>query len=441
MNDRAPFIRLRPNIGPVFAMALGGCVFVGAAGCGKKPASAPDVGESESLKPVTVTVAPAAMRRVERVIDVVGTLHGFEVVTITPKVEGRVRSMRFEIGDRVAAGSELMTLEDEDYRLAVAEANRAVELEEARLGATSTPDEAFDIESLPSVSRASLLVENSRRRLARQKSLLDRQASTEDAYDQAETDLRVASETLSQARLEAKTILATIRHRQAVLALAEQKLSESHVSAPAFDPGPEWGGESPTYVVSRRFVSQGEMVRSFPSTPVYELVLDGLLKFQATVPERYAGAIEKGQSVTLRVDAYPDEVFSGRITRANPTVDPESRAFEIEALVRNADHRLRHGGFAKGGIVVRADDQAIAAPLEAIVTFAGVTKVFRARDGLAEEVEVELGVQGTDWVELIGPIKAGDSLVTSGQTKLAEGTPLEIRATSESAEPLALSRK
>jgi membrane fusion protein (multidrug efflux system) len=129
----------------------------------------------------------------------------------------------------------------------------------------------------------------------------------------------------------------------------------------------------------------------------------------------------------LKVDAYPDELFDGKIVRVYPTIDRASRTFQIEAVVPNTEHRLKPGVFAKGGILTEFDAEARTVPLESIVTFAGVTKVFVVRDGKAYGVEVKTGEPGDGWIEVEGELDANSLVVTSGQTKLADGTPVRVR--------------
>ena len=66
-------------------------------------------------------------------------------------------------------------------------------------------------------------------------------------------------------------------------------------------------------------------------------------------------------------------------------------------------------------------------PIEALSRFAGVTKVFRIRADAAEEVPIEIGTQGTGWVEALGGLEAGDIVVTSGQSRLANGMRVSVR--------------
>jgi RND family efflux transporter MFP subunit len=160
---------------------------------------------------------------------------------------------------------------------------------------------------------------------------------------------------------------------------------------------------------------------------VFELVLDDLLKLIVMIPECYMAQVTTGLEVEVTVDAYPSEVFKGKVARISPIVDPQSRSFEVEALVLNPDHRLRHGGFAKANVVVGTADKAITVPLEAVTRFAGVSKVFTVRNEMAQEVEIAIGTQGLGWVEVLGGLQASDVVVTSGQSKIANGTRVTVR--------------
>lgn len=411
----------------------------GAVGCEAK--SQPDSGAApadtqatEAPAPVTVTTVPVATRAVERTIPVVGTLNGFEEITISPKIEGRVSRLFFDIGDRVASEAVLAELEDVDYRLAVEQAERTLEQELARLGLTELPGPDFDPESNPTIVSARLLQENAQQQYERQQKLFAERASSAESFQRAETELKVAAAALIQARLQVQATAAAVRQRLSAVEAARQKLTDTRVAAPRIEPlklsasGPALPADALSYVVAERMVSVGEMVRAFPTTPIYRLVLDDLLKFKATVPERYVSQILVGQDVRLTVEAWSGEKFPGTVSRINPTVDVQNRTFEIEVTLLNRDHRLKPGGFAKAEVVTSPAAQALVLPLESLIRFAGVTKVFRIRGGKAEEVLVKLGARGPDWFEVLGELQAGDEIVTSGQTRLANGTPVRTRS-------------
>jgi RND family efflux transporter MFP subunit len=411
----------RPIVGSLASTLL----LLAAVGChGSKPTSHED-SKPAAAPIVPVTTAPVEVKPVQRRVSVVGTLHGFERITVTPKVEGRVQAMSYDVGDRVAPGSTLVELDPTDYRLAVDEAKQSLNQELARLDLKQPPPSDFDIEQLPGVESAMLLFTNAQQKFERQKTLLSQNASSGQAYEQAETDMKVAAAALRLARLNARTTLAAIKHREAVLSLAEQKLGDTQVKAPRLTTGSST--KPGNFVVSKRMASVGEMVRAFPSTPVFELVMDDVLKLHVMIPERYMSQVKLGLDVEVTVDAYPGEVFPGKVARINPTVDPQSRSFDVEGHIPNPDHRLKHGGFAKAEVIVGTADEALTVPLEAVTRFAGVSKVFRIVDGSAQEIEITIGTQGPGWVEAIGKLQAGDVVVTSGQSRLANGTQVQVR--------------
>ena len=128
-------------------------------------------------------------------------------------------------------------------------------------------------------------------------------------------------------------------------------------------------------------------------------------------------------------------MFSGKISRLNPTIDQDNRSFQVEVLVPNDEHLLRPGSFAKGSVVTRDDSEGLVVPLESLVTFAGVNKVFVVRDGKAHGVEVKLAERGPGWLEVLGDLHHGDQVATSGYTQLADGTPVRIRTPESTAAP------
>lgn len=417
---------IRSILIPTHAACFAACaVLLLSAGCssGAKETEADKKAKQEAKEaaPVAVTVAAAEARPVRRTVSAVGTLHGFEEITITPKVEGRVEAIQCEVGDRVKPETLLLVLDPTDLQLAVDEAQRGLEQEYAKLGIAEAPSESFSIESLPSIERARLLVDNASKRFDRQRALVAKSVATQETFEQAEMEYKVADANLRQNKLDAQATIAAVRFRLATLEVARQRLAETKVVAPKFTAGPEFGKQPVDYVVAQRLVSVGEMVRAFPSTPVFELVLDRLLKLRARVPERYLSQVKVGQSVEVRVDAWKDEVFPATVVRISPTIDPQNRTFELEAIVPNKELRLKPGGFAKAEIVVAESATAVTVPLQALVRFAGVNKVFRIEDGVAKEVLVDLGGRGAGWIEVTNGLAEADVVATSGQGQLADG--------------------
>jgi membrane fusion protein (multidrug efflux system) len=179
--------------------------------------------------------------------------------------------------------------------------------------------------------------------------------------------------------------------------------------------------------VAARLVDLGNYVR--PGTAVFRVVQDDPLKFRGEVPEREVPAVAPDQAVRVSVDPYPGETFDGKVSRVGTASNPQARSLAFEALLPNADHRLRPGFFGRADIVVRRDERAVAVPRSAVTTFAGVTKLFVVEDGTAREHEVTVGVDlGDGWVEITQGVSRGMHVATSGLAKLANGTAVQVRA-------------
>jgi multidrug efflux pump subunit AcrA (membrane-fusion protein) len=399
---------------------------------------------------VAVTTEPVTARPVRRTVPVVGSLYGRDEVVITAKVEGRAVRVRHDVGDVVKPGEVLLEIDPTDYRLAAAEAQRALDLELAKVGLKELPGEGFDVTELPPVERAAVLERNAAQRRDRIVRLGAGRVASAEEREQSETEHEVARANHRQAVLDAAATLAAARHKRATLDMVLQKVKDTRVTAPCpYDALPQDYGlftlpAAPVeYVVSQRSVTEGEYVRATPgaAATLFKLVIDRPLKLQATVPERHRAEVRVGQVAEFEVEAYPGQKFRGKVARVNPAVDRASRTFQFEVLVANEDRRLGAGSFVKGEVLTHTDPAARTVPEEALVSFAGVTKVFVVRDGRAHEVQVRTGV-GLDeagaggprgWVEVEGDLRRGDAVVTSGQSQLAEGTPVRVRGAGQGA--------
>src|SRR5262245_37192391 len=303
-------------IAAILLVVAGGAAVAGGALRGRgESAPGPEAGRADEPA-VAVTVEPVTPRTVRRSVTAVGSLYGWDEVAITPKVEGRVVRIFHDVGDVVKPGEPLLEIDPTDYRLAVTEARRALDLELARLGLKQFPDKALDVTRLPPVARAASLQAQAGSKAERARRLSGTRAVSIEDLQNAETDLEVAQANYRQAVLEAEATLAAARHRQAALETAEQRLKDTRVVAPT----PQANGGGPVeYVVCARGVAEGEIVRTFPfgmePTPMFRLAIDRPLKLQVTVPERHRAHVKSGQGVALEVEAYPGEKFAGKVAR------------------------------------------------------------------------------------------------------------------------------
>ena len=285
--------------------------------------------------------------------------------------------------------------------------------------------------------RAQEQLENAKSRYARTKRLFDQNAIGREDYEGKETDYQVAVTALDEAQLEGRALKVGLSWRLAQIRCLEQKLRNTKVLTPT--PKPHQDLPDPVeYAVVQKKIAEGEMVKDSPTTSsvVFKLVMDAKLKLQAAAPERFFAEVKalpagQRQKAQIHVEAYPERVFMGDVTRVNPAVDRTSRTFQVEILVPNPGRELKAGGFAKAEILTHTDKQAWTVPAEAIVSFAGTTKVFVLRDGKAHAVLIAAGVEGREWTEILRPagsdLRPEDRVVTSSPDQLAEGVPAHLR--------------
>lgn len=417
MTDRRGWARMVAALPPaILAMGM-------ASGCGGKA----EVAVKADTKPaaVPVTVANVERRPVERTVEVVGSLKGWDDVTVGTRRAGRVLKVLHDMGDRVAPGEPIVELDPVDAELDVAQAEKRLAAELSKLGLTKLPDKDFDVSKIPAVVQAHVSLERAKQNLERQRTLNQRRAGTYQDLQNAENDEAGAQAALDNANLSARATLALAQSSQAALDVARQARTELIIRAPVPSHLPDGKTRSVVFGVSKRSVSEGQTVAI--GDPVASLVVEDPLRLWTSVPERFAAQVKVGQPVRIRVLAYPGKTFPGKVARINPSVDPVSRTFQVETAVPNDESLLRPGGFAKASILTRREDEAIIVPTEAVVRFAGVTKVFVVRDGKAQSINVETGLEGPGWVEILGEVPAGERVVATGQTHLADGTRVTVR--------------
>src|SRR5438094_1677345 len=353
-----------------------------------------------------VKVEAAQVRDVRRQVDVVGTLAATEEVVVSAEVEGRVARLARDLGDRVAAGSPLVELDQEKLKYK-AEAQHAA-LDQARAKYGAAPDgELPALDRTPDVQRTSAQLADAKQQLERAESLAARKLIAQSDLDQARTRFDTARAAREAALASARQLRADIEAQAASLRLAERDLRESTIRAP-FDG-----------YVAERLVSLGQFVQT--QTPIMRIVRLYPLKLTAEVPEKFAPWVNAGREIALRVDAYPDRVVEGRIVRISPSVNLKSRAFAIEGAVPNADGRLKPGTFARVQIATDHVDRAVTIPAAAVQSRYGTNRVFVVRNDQLAGREVVLGDRLGDRVEVSQGLDAGTPIVAVDVEQLADG--------------------
>ena len=162
----------------------------------------------------------------------------------------------------------------------------------------------------------------------------------------------------------------------------------------------------------------------------------GQLYANFTLPEQDRASLAVGQTVEVRADAFPGEVFQGAITAIEPQVDPTTRVIRVQATLANQEHRLLPGMFAKARVVMPPAENVVSVPATAVDhTLYGDSVFIVASDGpdadgkskhKAVQTFVETGAQFEGRIQIVRGVAPGDVVVASGQLKLQNGAPVTV---------------
>ena len=220
---------------------------------------------------------PLTLRPIHRMVNCVGTLHAFEQVTVSAKVEGRVCKIAHDVGDRVKPGDLLLQIDPVDFDLSVRQAQSALDVELAKLG-LATATATFDVNNLPSVIEAEAKLERMQERMERVRTLVERGAMSRDELSNLTSDFRSLKAEHDNQVLLAKSGLATIQMKQEALSIVRQQLKDAQIVVPQPTLIPA-DGLLPTYAVTSRTAAEGSFLRA--GTEVFKLVMDRTLKLKA----------------------------------------------------------------------------------------------------------------------------------------------------------------
>lgn len=308
-----------------------------------------------------------------------GALGPEREATVRAQVPGAVLKVNVDQGVRVNAGQSLAQIDDRTMRDAFLS---------ARSGMTTANSSA----------------ERAKRDLERSERLAQAGA--------------IAERDLEQARLASSAAESQLADAQARLTMAQKQLDDAQIKAP-------FSG-----VVSMRSVSEGDVVS--PGTALFSVVDPSSMRFEASVPAAQLSQVKVGAPVSFTVSGYPDRRFTGKVARISPTVEPGTGQVRIVVSVPNASSNLVAGLFANGRI---ASEQrsGMTAPYGAVDMRGLKPTVLRLKGGVAERVEVVLGVRDEDLerYEIVSGVTAGDTLLVGAAQGITPGTAVRVSVPSD----------
>ena len=341
--------------------------------------------ESQAAAPPAALVEVAAVRAtigtIQSTLEISGTLAPRTRVGVQPKLSGRLERVLVDIGDRVAAGQVVATL---DRR----ELDAQVDAASAQIGVAQATIESAD------AALSNATSENTRAQNLFESGALPRQR-----LEAAETAQRSASAQKNLAQ-------ANLAQAQAALRRARELQRDATLTAPLDG-----------YVVERNY-DAGAIPGDLPIVVVADI---RQLKLEAGVSELDAGRLRTGLPALVSVQAKPGDEFSGQLAAIAPEVDARNRHFQIEVRVDNSKRTLLAGMYATARIVLQAVDKALTIPREAVTSANGQRIVFRIDGDNITAVPVTEGLNDGRRVQVLSGLTAGEQVLADARRQLPAG--------------------
>jgi membrane fusion protein (multidrug efflux system) len=335
--------------------------------CSRKGASGEDDASNDASTMVAeVTLTRVARATISSTLTVTGTIQALpnQDVKVSSLVPGRIARLNVTEGDYVRKGEALAAIEDRPYQDQLRQAEGAVEQAKANL-------------------------ENAKLNRDRNETLFQRGIAAGKDLEDARTQVSVNEAALSQAEAQASLVRLQITRAQSLSPLSG--------------------------VVVKRFVSVGEQVDGTAAQPIFEVANLHPAELFANVPADYLGRIHLGQEFAISTDAFPGKSFSGRVVAISPAVDSSTNVGLVRIRIENREGLLRLGMFLSAAVPLETHSNALVVPPQAIYRDEqGKPRVFRVAGEDATAVQVKLGIENTDKVELLSGVKEGETVILAG---------------------------
>lgn len=358
----------------------------------RSPAAAETKGKSagpSDVRTVTVETTESRVGQIRERLALTGALKPKEQVDVTPKAAGRVVRLLVNVGDTVGKDTLIAELEDDELQQQVNRARASINV----AGASLSQREAEQANAKLNLERAATLLKDG---------LIPRQQ-----FETEKTSVQV---------LEAQVELARAQQKQAEAELRELliRLEQTKVYAPI-------NGQ-----VSMRNVDVGALVG--PSTPIVQIVNIKTLVTSTSVPESDVAKMRVGTNATIRVDAMPDQPFSGRVARISPVLDPSTRSATVEIEIPNPNMQLRAEMFVRVEMNLESSRQAVLIPRQSLVYRGDSSGVYVVDRGQQTFRFIETGLTQDTHVEVLSNLAPGTVVVAKGASMLREGDIMKIVA-------------
>ncbi len=372
-------------------------------------------------EPVTYGLTTSAITRgdILSTVTATGELNAISVVEIGTQVSGRVQELYVDFNTHVKAGQVIALIDPSVLQLTLRESEASLAVNQA------TENSA----------QASLA--DAERKLARNRELFARKLIARSEVDTSETDVAMRRATLQEAK-------SRVIQGKAAVERARTNLNYTRITSPV------------NGVVIDKKVEAGQTVAASYQTPTLFKIAEDLtrMKIETKVDEADIGTVKEGQDVTFRVDAFPDEVFAGKVVqvRIAPNTSDNVVTYTVIIHVDNPELKLKPGMTANVSIETAKAANVLRIPVAALrftppeglletISFdrdiltqkktldSGI--LWPERDGvMMRPVRVEIGVTDSRYVELVGEKSSGrpsrPARPDSAERPEKSGTPRQV---------------
>lgn len=225
----------------------------------------------------------------------------------------------------------------------------------------------------------------------RQRSLLDRDAISQESYDQIQTELQTT---------------------EADINLIKARILETELRAP-FDG-----------IIGLRYLSEGAYATS--STKIAKLIKISPIKLEFSIPEKYASEVKIGFPITFKIDGS-DNIYDASVYAIDPKIDIDTRTIVLRALYPNRNEELKPGRYADNiTMTLSKIDSAAAIPTEALIPEMEGERVFIYKSGRAASVKVNTGLRTESSIQITSGLNFGDTILITGILQLRQSLPVQL---------------
>lgn len=341
---------------------------------------------------LAVEVIRVRRQPIEERIELAGGLEAQAAVQIRARISGYITKLPYDVGDFVEQGKIVVELDDSKQQQAVSKAQATLEVAIAQLKAQQ--------------AREAL----AKKDVVRQTELSESGVITAQQLDTSKSKLTIA---------EAESQLEQSRVDEAESDLLRAKLSLQETSVTAAMSG----------YVAERFVEVGDL--SSPADPILRIIDLSTVRAVVNVPERDYEKVQLGQNATITLPALPGQLFTGKVIRKAPVLNPQTRTAIVHVEIRNPQNVLKHGFHARVSIVSGTRRRAQVVPIAALLEH-GAKPALYVIDGNPPRSmlqEVRTGFRDGNVVEIVSGLEANARVVTLGSRMIRHGQevhPLEL---------------